>query len=328
MRQVMDPEDNDFRCEEAVLAGHMDDQGFFNVDHDICNRGANELDMYGGLMFRSVPRAMMTVFQCMLSDACESPSGTPLVWHLWDSKGVVLVTGYVVVYIFVTFGLFNLILAIFVENTMAAAHNSEQKRTARKHQNSVRAAKKLKHLLTRIFTTADETGRNFLVQRNKSVGLMKYLDALKVHHNEPEDEPASHLSLRVDQSTFEEALDQEEVQALLEDLDVSCSTRDNIFEILDADGNGYLALNELAEGIMRLRGAPDKGDLVSSALMVRCLQKNMRRLEGTVTKNQTKMMEMLRQTTDSGNGILSYSRTQQIVSPVEPSEVDRAIHYL
>ena len=42
---------------------------------------------------------------------------------------------------------------------------------------------------------------------------------------------------------------------------------------------GYLAVSELAEGIMRLRGPADKGDIVAAVLMMRCLQKNVRQIE-------------------------------------------------
>merc|ERR1719506_2330121 len=106
----------------------------------------------------------MTVFQCF-TDGCTDPDGNPLMWHLWDAHGAFMIIIVVVIYIFVTFGVFNMIVAIFVENTMACAHATEQKRLSNRAEENRRHARKLRTLLVRFFTTADETGQNALVKR-------------------------------------------------------------------------------------------------------------------------------------------------------------------
>merc|ERR1712098_451080 len=67
------------------------------------------------LEFGSVPQSMFTIFRCF-TDGCNAYDGTPLSEHLREEYGVVFVFSYVLTVMLVTFGLFNLIMAIFIEN--------------------------------------------------------------------------------------------------------------------------------------------------------------------------------------------------------------------
>merc|ERR1719329_1841102 len=60
----------------------------------------------------------------------------------------------------------------------------------------------------------------------------------------------------------------------------------NLFDTLDADGSGSLDLPELVSGIMKLRGAADKGDIVASLLSVRHMQKTLGAFESRVLAGQ------------------------------------------
>merc|ERR1711924_490370 len=93
----------------------------------------------------------------------------------------------------------------------------------------------------------------------------------------------------------DEALENEEVKFLLEELDICITSRDQLFDVLDSDGNGYLAVNELVDGLMRLRGPSDKGDTVSAVLMIRTMQKHIRRFEEAVLHNQELIKDIMRQ---------------------------------
>merc|ERR1719482_1886597 len=86
MRQAMDLAHEDFDCSTARSSGLVDDYGFVSGDTD-CSRGALEIDAFYGMLFSSVPRSMLTVFQCF-TEGCNSPSGTPLIWHLYDVLGI------------------------------------------------------------------------------------------------------------------------------------------------------------------------------------------------------------------------------------------------
>merc|ERR1711920_149652 len=52
-----------------------------------------------------------------------------------------------------------------------------------------------------------------------------------------------------------------------------------LFDIIDANGSGYLDIGELVDGLMRLRGPSDKGDAVGALMSVRSLQRDIKKLE-------------------------------------------------
>merc|ERR1712194_151840 len=63
---------------------------------------------------------------------------------------------------------------------------------------------------------------------------------------------------------------------ILRDLDVDEEDQFNLFETLDLDCNGYLDLNELFEGITKLRGDARRSDVITIQLMIRGLQLELR----------------------------------------------------
>jgi len=258
---------------------------------DFC-RGANDLDAVREVMFGNVGRSMLTVFQCF-TDGCTAQNGRPLLWILWDTHGALLVVGYVACFIFVTFGIFNLILAIFVENTLEYARVSDQKRASRRHLDHLRQARKLNRLLLTLCGTEDETGLIPALQVGNS-SLKRLKSHLGLQDEPIESLEGHHLNMRVTRPAFEEFLCRDDVVKLFEELEVSLTSRDHLFDILDADGNGYLSISELAEGIMRLRGPSDKGDTVSTVLMVRTLQKYVMHFEEAVLHNQQTLKKLVR----------------------------------
>merc|ERR1719171_3077227 len=70
-------------------------------------------------------RSMFTAFRCIVIGDCTAKNGTPIFPNLVNQHG----WGYGVAYCFtsvcMTFGLFNVIVAVYVENTMSAAKNNE-----------------------------------------------------------------------------------------------------------------------------------------------------------------------------------------------------------
>merc|ERR1719253_1406027 len=69
---------------------------------------------------------MFTIFRCF-TDGCAAYDGTPLQEHLREAHGFIFMFGYVLIMMLVTFGLFNLIMAIFMENVMNTGTNRKQK---------------------------------------------------------------------------------------------------------------------------------------------------------------------------------------------------------
>merc|ERR1719313_2583652 len=74
-------------------------------------------------LFATVPRSMFTGFRCFTGD-CTSSRGHSLPQLLVDAYGAGFAVSYMVCVLIVTFGLFNLIMAIYVERTVRAAKES------------------------------------------------------------------------------------------------------------------------------------------------------------------------------------------------------------
>merc|ERR1711957_256785 len=66
-----------------------------------------------------------------------------------------------------------------------------------------------------------------------------------------------------------------EFSKMLESLEIATSNPEELFGVLDADMSGELTVNELVDGLMRLRGPTQKSDSVASLLYMRCLQQTV-----------------------------------------------------
>merc|ERR550525_648317 len=66
------------------------------------------------------------MFRCIVASDCTEENGRPIFWNISKHYGWGFAAIYCAVVIFMTFGLFNVIVAIFVENVVAASKFSEQ----------------------------------------------------------------------------------------------------------------------------------------------------------------------------------------------------------
>jgi len=90
------------------------------------------------------------------------------------------------------------------------------------------------------------------------------------------------LHLSVTRDVFNTFLQDEEVCTILTALDVPEEERLDIFEVLDANGNGTIQLEELLNGVMKLRGDPRRSDVIHVLLVLRSLQEEMQEFKDDV----------------------------------------------
>ena len=64
------------------------------------------------IYFRNIPASMFTAFRCFTGE-CVDTAGRPLPFLLAQKFGVAFVLSYVVSYMLVTMGIFNVILAVY-----------------------------------------------------------------------------------------------------------------------------------------------------------------------------------------------------------------------
>merc|ERR1719188_474858 len=152
-----------------------------------------------------------------------------------------MVIVYMLVYVFVTFGLFNLILGIFVESTMQSA----KKRSMTRIKERQHMAKKLQRLTDELCKRCSDNGQG--------------------------------EQLLITRDMFGRFFDEPELVSLIEDLQVSFTDYASLFDTLDADDNGVLDVHEFINGVMRLQGSANND--VAALLGLRSLQKEFKRFE-------------------------------------------------
>jgi len=218
-------------------------------------------------LFQSVPRSMFTAFRCFTGD-CSDDAGRNIPMSLAEAYGTPFVLAYVLCVMLVVFGIFNLIVAIYIEHTLEAAkvHHELDKRM--RERESLRVAHATKDLLKkfcaglRLFSDTD--GRTPL----QAGDLIKSLR--KSSLDEVED-----LHMTISKDLFLLVIQDPEVQALMDALDIP-PDRASLFDVLDADGSGGLQVTELVHGLLKVRGEARKSDIVAVLLSIRALQDMMR----------------------------------------------------
>jgi len=244
-------------------------------------------------LFGSVPRSMFTVFRCF-TDGCVSMDGTPLPLLLWDVYGIAAITIYVICTMLVIFGIFNLIAAIFVENTLENSKLDEDRRQhLRSHKYNL-CAMKLQKLMTRICYSELDTDGNLKPKKPvipPAGGILTSFYAEGGQMDLEEDEQHHHHGpLHITPRIFKSVLGHEEVVALLEDLDISSTSALGIWGQLDADGNGQLGIGEIVAGLVKLRDDSKKIG-IETLLAVRAMQKTIRHVEAITMRQQQHLLE-------------------------------------
>jgi len=222
---------------------------------------ADRLDTYPELaVFSTVFSCMFTIFGCIIVGDCSSDSGRPLIVLLtkaFGSYGWLFGMMYCCVVLITTFGLFNLIMAIFVENTVQGVKFNEDLMKSMRERSQRRTMLKTTEL------------------------VQKFMDSFKSGiAGMPEQSGLNENNLTMTREHFEIILRDEQVQSLMDDLDLAASDRVNLFDVLDADGNGKLYIKELVDGLVKLRGEARKSDVIACLLKVTAIQVANRSFQG------------------------------------------------
>jgi len=222
----------------------------------------------GEELLTTVPNSMLTAFRCFTGD-CATATGKPIAKLLSDEYGARFILPYVAAVVMITFGLFNLIMAIYVENTISAARLDNESNKTRRDRESLRVAHVTKQLLKKICAayqtfsgasdTKSSTGTGFSV---------KDVDIDDVFQEITDD-------MVVSKELFLLLVQDQEIQALLDALNVP-PDRAHLFDVLDADDSGGLHIEELVQGLLKVRGDTRKSDQVACLLATKALHQIIR----------------------------------------------------
>lgn len=211
----------------------------------------------GAEQFASVPTSFFTVFRCVVAGECTEAAGRPIFLSVTSTYG----WGYGVLYcctmVFMTFGLFNVIVAIFVENVIAGAKFNEHIKKQTRLRDRQLFLDKTVELLQMLSVASGRNPRSLM----KPVGA----DSLPELEN-----------LELTPELFEVLRQQEGFQSVLRELDIADEDQFDLFDTLDVDGSGTVDINELLAGIAKLRGDPRRSDIVAVSLLLRSVQAELR----------------------------------------------------
>mmetsp|Transcript_23265 Transcript_23265/g.62093 ORF Transcript_23265/g.62093 Transcript_23265/m.62093 type:complete len:591 (-) Transcript_23265:86-1858(-) len=220
--------------------GHLKDQG----------NGAEN--------FATLPASFFTMFRCVVATDCNDIEGYPIFLMVSEAYG----WGYGLVYcmttLFMAFGLFNVIVAIFVENVMGAAKTNDQLVKKQRLRDQTYLGDKMVELLMVVWDTyqKDQQVEHVRASHNLSLSQLVSLAA----------------PMEISPALFDKLRHTSKVKEILSDLDVADEDQANLFETLDVDGSGTIDVEELCEGIAKLRGDARRSDIVGVNLQIRNLQ--------------------------------------------------------
>jgi len=212
--------------------------------------------------FKTVPRSMFTTFRCSFGD-CTTTSGQPIFEFVHEGYGTVASILYCFFVFGVSIGVFNVISAIFIESTLAAAAALEKAQKDERLQDERRWKVSITKLIRNICEVAEQ-----------SSGGEKLSDIVE-----------SIYQIDLQKSLLDELVKRPEVKEALDDLDINPDDHCHLSELLDPDNGGTISVVDLVDGLRRLRGEPRRSDVVHVNMMVRSLQL-------VVTETQTAVLEM------------------------------------
>jgi hypothetical protein len=219
-------------------------------------------DKYNTVLFGSVPWSMFVVFRCFMGD-CSLPDGTPLPSHLYELYGCLFVIPYGLCIVFVVFGIFNIVTALFVECVMEAAR---QRRLLSNDAEKIRVGRIMTKLVMKVAQGPhDQQKPRRLMTQALGWSSPKQTTGERIIQIKGE----------VTREMFHRALTDPEVVRLIEDLDINVGDPSDLFDAVDADGSGQIDVGELITGIMKLLSGETKCDTVALVLASRHIRNSL-----------------------------------------------------
>jgi len=222
-------------------------------------------------VFNSVPRAMFTTFRCSFGD-CETSGGQPIFEYVHEGYGAMASLCYCFFVFGITIGLFNVISAVFVESTLAAASAAQHaQKNARLQDDSLWNTR-----ITTLVKSMVAASEQFSVHGKLSGSV----DAI--------------YQVDVRSSLLNELVDIPEVKQALDDLDINPDDHRYLSELLDPDSGGTISVVDFVNGLRTLRGEPRRSDIVYVKMMIRSMQLAVSETQTLVLEMQSQMGQMQR----------------------------------
>jgi len=219
--------------------------------------------------FMSVPRSMFTVFRCYTGE-CIATNGMPIAAVLMEEYGAGFGILYLLTYMMVTLGLFNVILAVYVDITLKAARQHDVINKLQHDHESIRVAHTTRQLL-KMFVAAEQAFNSVSDSDRHCVDL-RYVFKTANEANVTLDD-----QIEISKQLFLLIIQDLSVQHLMDDLDIP-PDRAGLFDVIDAGGKGTLHVTALVQGLLKVRGDVKKSDVVASHLALKEVLSNLNQM--------------------------------------------------
>ncbi|CAE8583206.1 unnamed protein product [Polarella glacialis] len=230
--------------------------------------------LYGHEYCGSVFSCMFTIFRCMIGD-CNSRSGRPLAANFSSGYGTRFNIFYCFSMVVVIFGLFNVITAMFVEATLTGLKtNDVQKKYAKLYETNY-----VKTKLSELMVKVNQKVRQL---RGEPISKMMKRGSLGID-----------ADLSLSESEFTHVFKTADIRRLLEDLDIMIEPRSGIFDAFNRDDDSCVSMEELVDGLMRLRGDLQKTDMVTTQLTLEAMHRRVGEIQAVSLSNQTRMLGII-----------------------------------
>lgn len=236
--------------------------------------------------FASIDRAMFTLFRCF-TESCDTIDSTSIPELLYRKYGWPFQLIWIWITMGITIGLFNLIMAVFIDNV---TKSQSQRKQGELSDTAIDTEATLKLTLAKFINDPGAQRDNRRRARALSTSAMNKLKTLTDTDNQTGKDKAEAAetawrilqdnNVTIKREVFVTWLQNPEFIQVLEDADIGISNRFELFNTLDVDNGGELSLQELLNGLLSLRGDVSKADIVSILLRTRDLALQVQELRG------------------------------------------------
>jgi hypothetical protein len=173
---------------------------------------------------------------------------------------------------FITFGIFNMVTAVFVENVIDSA---KQRQLLSKEAERVRIGQLMTKFVMKVAQQPNEKDS----AGTRTGSMITWGQLSQTGGTQP-----AQFEGDVTRFMFQRALEDPEVVRLVEDLDISVGDPSELFDAVDADGSGCIDVGELISGIMKLRCSEMKNDTVAIVLAMRHMRNTLQGIQDIVSE--------------------------------------------
>eukprot|EP00930_Biecheleria_cincta_P045278 TRINITY_DN3120_c0_g1_i1.p1 TRINITY_DN3120_c0_g1~~TRINITY_DN3120_c0_g1_i1.p1 ORF type:complete len:317 (-),score=44.31 TRINITY_DN3120_c0_g1_i1:11-940(-) len=214
--------------------------------------------------FATVDMAMFTLFRCF-ADSCDGDDGLPLLPRLQKNHGLIFLAAYVLMWMTVVLGVFNLIMAVFIDTVM-------EDHMTRKIRHIAESAPRFEvliqeHLLRLILNS--KSGSSMVPQETKDEIESMFTFASRAVRIRAQFECLSDSPVVISRPAFKVYMSDPRFCETLVEAEIETEHGASLFDFLDADMGGWLTPLELFQGLMSLRGPICKPEMVGMRLKIR-----------------------------------------------------------